>query len=262
MSMTTNRAVRAAIGVARHIPGVPWLYRSLRDALVTYRLKHSTTEQIFTHIYRRNWWGGTVSVSGTGSALEQTRVIAQRLPGLLGELGVSSLLDVPCGDFHWMSTVPLDGIHYIGGDIVLPLIEKNREAHQRPGIEFRWMDLLTDTLPRADLIMCRDCLVHFSNADVLRAIRTLGQSGSEYLLTTTFPDRERNEDILTGDWRPLNLEAPPFRFPRPLRLINEECAELDGAYPDKSLGLWRLADFQNVLTGEPLPARDHRPGGR
>lgn len=239
--------MRMAIGVARHVPGIPWLYRSLRDAFVNYRRKRSTTEQIFTDIYRRNWWGGTVSVSGTGSALEQTRVIAQELPGMLKVLGVSSLLDVPCGDFHWMSMVPLDGISYIGGDIVLPLIEKNREAHQRSGIAFRRMDLLTDTLPRADIIMCRDGLVHLSNADIFQAIRNFVQSGSEYLLTTTFADRKRNDDILTGDWRPLNLEAPPFHFPQPLRLINEECTELDGAYPDKSLGLWRLADLRQVV---------------
>jgi hypothetical protein len=248
MNVTTNRAVRAAIGVARHIPGIPWLYRLLRDALVTYRLKHSTTEEIFTHIYRRNWWGGTVSVSGTGSALEQTRVIAQRLPGLLRELGVSRLLDVPCGDFHWMSTVPLDGIRYVGGDIVRQLIERNRTNYKRPGVEFRRVDLLTDTLPQADLVMCRDGLVHLSNADIVHAVRNFGRSGSTYLLTTTFPGRERNDDILTGDWRPLNLEAPPFRFPQPLRLINEECTELNRAYPDKSLGLWRLAELRGLVS--------------
>jgi hypothetical protein len=169
------------------------------------------------------------------------------------ELSVSSLLDVPCGDFHWMGTVSLDDIHYIGGDIVPELVAKNRAAHQRPGIEFRRIDLLTDQMPRADLIMCRDGLVHFSNADVFRAIRGFCESGAEYLLATTFPGREGNNDILTGDWRPLNLEASPFRFPRPLRLINEECTELNGAYPDKSLGLWRLAELRVLLPVVPAP---------
>jgi hypothetical protein len=247
MSSATDRAARAVIGVARRIPGVPWLFRSLRSALVTYRLTHSTVEQIFTDIYRRNWWGGTVSVSGTGSAPEQTRVIAETLPGLLRELGVSTLLDLPCGDFHWMSRVPLDGIRYIGGDIVLELVEKNRVTYQRPGVEFRLVDLLTDTLPRADLVVCRDGLVHLSNADILRAVRNLCNSRSGYVLTTTFPGRKHNDDILTGDWRTLNLEASPFRFPRPLRMINEECTELDGAYADKSLGLWRLVDLSHIV---------------
>jgi SAM-dependent methyltransferase len=243
MDLTGNRAVQAAINVVRHFPGARRLYRSLRDALVTYRLKHSSAEEIFTDIYRRNWWRGTTSVSGTGSALDQTRVIAQKLPQLLSELGVVTLLDVPCGDFHWMRTVSLGGIRYIGGDIVSELVQKNREAYQTPGIEFRRMDLLTDTLPSADLVICRDGLVHLSNADVYRAIGNLCKSGSDYLLTTTFTDRPHNADILTGDWRALNLEAPPFCFPPPLQVFNEECTELDGAYPDKSLGLWRLADL-------------------
>lgn len=246
MNRAGNPAVQAAVAVARRIPGVPRLFRALRDTLVTYRLKHSTAEQIFTDIYRRNWWGGAASVSGTGSALDQTRVIAERLPGLLRELGVSTLLDVPCGDFHWMRTVPLDGIRYVGGDIVPDLVRKNCEAYQRPGIEFRRIDMLTDALPRADLVICRDGLVHLSNADILRAIRNLCHSGSKYLLTTTFTDRKQNDDILTGGWRTLNLEAPPFCFPRPLGVINEECTELDGAYPDKSLGLWRLTELQRV----------------
>jgi len=48
--------------------------------------------------------------------------------------------------------------------------------------------------------------------NVLRNIR---RSGSAYLLVTTFPDRKENVDIITGNWRPLNMEKPPFNFPRP-----------------------------------------------
>jgi hypothetical protein len=42
-----------------------------------------------------------------------------------------------------------------------------------------------------------------------------------------------------GDWRPLNLCAPPFNFPPPLRIIHEPYR----AFTDKSLGLWRVADL-------------------
>jgi hypothetical protein len=60
------------------------------------------------------------------------------------------------------------------------------------------------------------------------------------LLTTTFPEHDQNSDIVDGDWRLLNLQRAPFLFPGPLRLINERCTEADGAYDDKSLGLWRI----------------------
>ncbi|HEX8999730.1 MAG TPA: class I SAM-dependent methyltransferase, partial [Blastocatellia bacterium] len=83
--------------------------------------------------------------------------------------------------------------------------------------------------------------------DAIAALRNFKRSKSEYLLTTTFPKTEVNEDILTGEWRPLNLQRAPFNFPEPLRLINERCTEEGDRYADKSLGLWRLSDLPNLM---------------
>jgi hypothetical protein len=146
-----------------------------------------------------------------------------------------------------MRTVNLDGIQYIGADIVPALVERNKEAHGRAGIEFRHLNLVADRLPKVDLILCRDCLVHLCYADVFRALVNICHSGSEYLLTTTFTSRVYNRDIATGEFHALNVQRPPFTFPPPLRLINEQCTEGDGAYRDKSLGLWRIADLEPAL---------------
>ncbi|MGH8131321.1 MAG: hypothetical protein ACRES3_10755 [Steroidobacteraceae bacterium] len=56
--------------------------------------------------------------------------------------------------------------------------------------------------------------------------------------------RARNERIVAGEWRPLNLQPPPFGLPPPLRLINENCTEGNGAYRDKALGLWDLTTLR------------------
>ena len=80
-------------------------------------------------------------------------------------------------------------------------------------------------------------------SDISSAIKNIKQSKITYLLTTTFPNCELNEDITTGDWRLLNLEKQPFNFPPPLRLINEQCSEGGGLYKDKSLGLWKVQDI-------------------
>jgi hypothetical protein len=96
------------------------------------------------------------------------------------------------------------------------------------------------------MIFSRDMTVHLSNRDALAAFRNFKRSKSEYLLTTTFTATETNEDILTGEWRPMNLQRPPFNFPDPLRLINEHCTEDGGKYTDKSLGLWRLKDLPDL----------------
>ncbi|MFE4971341.1 class I SAM-dependent methyltransferase [Kitasatospora sp. NPDC056651] len=184
----------------------------------------------------------------------QTAALRSQLPGLIAELGTGSLLDVPCGDFFWMSEVELGVDSYIGADIVPELIERNRERFARPNHDFRVIDLTRDQLPSADLIFTRDCLVHLCDDDVHRALDTIRHSGSGYLATTTFTERTVNlNDIETGAWRPLNLRLAPFALPEPLRLLNEHCTEVyvtrtDGVetehrFSDKSIGIWRIADL-------------------
>ena len=53
-------------------------------------------------------------------------------------------------------------------------------------------------------------------------------------------------DIENGDWRMLNLRQEPFGFANPILLINEEREEVDGAYRDKSLGLWKLESLKRL----------------
>lgn len=211
------------------------------------RHESRAAEHVFTNIYRNNSWNGIDSSSGTGSDFHQTRIIARTLPTLVSALRIETILDLPCGDFHWMSRVDLSGVDYVGADIVRELIRKNRQQHGRAGVSFRRLNLLTDSLPFVDLILCRDCLVHLPFADVFVALINICRSGAEYLLTTTFPDRTENRDIEAGDWRPLNLQRAPFRLPSPLRVINEGCTEGGGYFHDKSLGLWRVADIAALL---------------
>ena len=206
----------------------------------------SSAQEVFTRIFEQDFWRGRASRSGAGSVREQTRVIEREIPRLARELGVHSLLDIPCGDFHWMQHVDLAGIDYLGADVVPALIEGNRQF-ERPGRRFALLNLLNDALPRHDLLLVRDCLVHFSYADIGRALRNILGSGSRYLLTSTFPARSANKDIQTGQWRALNLQLAPFEFPAPLRLVNEGCTEDKGKHADKSLALWEIAALQERI---------------
>lgn len=203
--------------------------------------KSKSIEDIFTKIYKKNGWGGEESVSGVGSDLSQTRAVIQALPGLLRELNILSMLDIPCGDLRWMKTVDLKGIDYYGADIVAELIEKNRAQFRDEHKDFQRLNLVDDSLPTVDLIFCRDCLVHLSFEDIFRALDNICQSGSKYLLTTTFSDRKNNVNIATGGWRFLNLQLAPFNLPAPQKLIIEGCTQSGGAYADKSLGLWSIS---------------------
>ncbi len=198
--------------------------------------RFATAEDRFKHIYETNHWDEAESVSGPGSTLEETEPIRRELPALLAELGASSLLDLPCGDFHWMQHTDLSGVRYIGGDLVGDLIECNQEKHSCDGVEFQKIDLVNDTLPAVDVILCRDCLVHLSFADAQAALSNIARSGAGWLLATSFPSVTRNDDIVTGQWRPINLTLPPFNLPEPEQVIGENCT--DSEFVDKKLSLW------------------------
>lgn len=196
---------------------------------------------VFRRIFASNAWRGAESRSGEGSDLAQTGVIRREIPGLLRRLGAASLLDAPCGDFNWMRHVDLAGVDYVGGDIVPDIVAANRARFGGPGRRFEVLDITADSLPRADVMLCRDCLVHLSFADIRRALRNIRASGTTWLLATTFPGRA-NAEIETGQWRPLDLCAAPLGFPPPAELLNEGCTEWDGHWADKSLGLWRVSE--------------------
>jgi hypothetical protein len=193
----------------------------------------------FSYIYRHNLWGSEETRSGLGSSLEETRVLRERLTALFDVLSIESLLDIPCGDFHWLSTLPLPAT-YIGADIVPEIVAANQAQYAAAGRSFQLLDITTSPLPAADLILCRDCLVHLSYANIHDALRNVRASGARYLLMTHFPEQDENQDIFDGDWRPLNFTLAPFHLPAPEAVLIEECAEGDGAFGDKSLGLWRV----------------------
>lgn len=231
----------------KKIPGSSYLYYTLKSLYADFKLKSKSTEWIFTNIFERNKWEGRESISGAGSDLDQTEIIIAALPILFRDFSILSLLDIPCGDFHWMNKVNLKDIKYIGADIVDKLTNNNKDNYEKEGVHFQYLNLITDKLPTVDLILCRDCFVHFSFKDIFKSLINMCRTQSKYLLTTTFLERTHNPDILTGKWRPLNLEIPPFNFPKPIKIICEECTLCKGAYTDKSLGLWRLEDICNIL---------------
>jgi len=205
---------------------------------------------VFQRIFRERGWLSDESVSGWGSELRNTERIVRELPGFLARFGVTSMLDVPCGDFNWMRYVDLGAITYLGGDIVPELAAVNQQAYGTERRRFLHLDLLTDALPAADLILCRDCLFHFSHADVFRALWQFARSPARWLLTTTFTWRTypRNIDIATGQWTPINLEMPPYDLAPPLALLIEGSTESItyhseiGTAPmaDRCLGLWEM----------------------
>lgn len=209
----------------------------------TFTFEGKSIEEIFTYIYKNNYWKSNETRSGTGSTLEQTKTIVQNLPKIFKQFNIKSILDIPCGDFNWMRNVDMGSIKYIGADIIEELLDNNIKLYSRQNCTFKKLNIIRDDLPAVDMVFCRDCFGNLSNENSIKSIRNIRKSKSRYLLCTTYTQRTSNEDAIDGHWRPINMEKAPFYFPPPILLVNENCTECDGEFADKSLGLWEVGSL-------------------
>lgn len=193
----------------------------------------------FKIIYYLNLWGNPQSRSGPGSTLEYTSNLRKQLPGLLAKHDVKYLFDAPCGDFNWFSYVKLEGLQYIGGDIVPEIVKNNQQRYGQVDRKFILFDITNDKFPDGDLWFCRDCLFHLSNEDIKKALRNYLNSNIPYLMITSHLHNEENRELPSGTFRPLNLYRPPYNFPPALQEIDDY---IDG-FPKRIMGLWHRDQF-------------------
>ena len=210
-------------------------------------------KEYFTNIYNTSYWGGKKSKSGKGSDLEQTITLREELKKLINKLNIKILIDCASGDFLWMSQIinHLNITQYIGLDIVSEMIEQLNLKYSNSIIQFKQCDIVEDFLPKGDLILCRDCLVHLSYKEIKSFLNNFIKSNTPYLLTTTFTkERNYNEAGIGKDhWSPLILWKPPLCLPKPLELINENCTQENNSFNDKSLGLWSRQQIMETICG-------------
>lgn len=197
-----------------------------------------SSPHVFKEIYHTNLWNSDESKSGEGSTLEATVTIRKHIPLIIEKYGIKTMLDSPCGDFNWMKEVPLS-CNYLGGDIVNDIVEVNQRLYAGPKVNFQRIDLSKDALPKVDLIFCKDCLQHLSDATVKLVLNNFKKSGSKYLLVTSYPKTWRNYDIYDGDYRPLNLMIAPYNFRNPLMNVHEISTQIT-VEPDKTMYLFEI----------------------
>ena len=209
--------------------------------------------EVFTGIYHRNIWKNRESASGHGSTLEYTKNVRAALPLIFEKLKIASIVDAPCGDFNWMRSVPLQGVHYSGIDIVPSLIDQNNILYGSFDICFICADISRTTFPNADFLLCRDCLFHLSFADIRGFLQSFSRSKIKYLMTTThkIPYLFRNYDIITGDFRAIDLFRPPFGFPRDVAFRVDDYLPPD---PPREMCVWSAEQVQASLILQQAPA--------
>jgi 2-polyprenyl-3-methyl-5-hydroxy-6-metoxy-1,4-benzoquinol methylase len=233
----------------KDFPGIWYLYKIYTERKLKHRLnpKKQVADEVFSGIYKSNDWNNDESVSGVGSSLLNTKTIVKKLPLLFKKYQIKSILDAPCGDFNWMQHVNKSGINYIGGDIVQELVDLNNTKFQKENINFIKIDIINDSLPKVDLMIVRDCLIHFNDSSIFQFINNISKSEIKYLLTTNFPLTKNNYDITMGNFRFINLLRRPYNFPKEIDILSEESKESYGQCPDKSLYLWDMEDIRLIL---------------
>jgi hypothetical protein len=245
--MLSKAVTETALLLKRHTPR---LYSSIRNnaprglrSIINERMTVDSLgtddpKLVFTNIFQRNWWNNGESRSGWGAELRRTVSIRAALPEFAQRHGLGSLLDAPCGDFHWMRHVEWPPrFRYIGADIVHDLVVANRTRY--PTTEFMELDVLRDPLPAVDGWLARDLMIHFPDDAVWAALTQFRASSIRYLLATTYPNAKRNTDIRFGQVRHLNLCAPPFSLPPPFEILRED----DDPQTGRVIGVWRRTDI-------------------
>jgi hypothetical protein len=199
--------------------------------------------EIFREIYESNGWNSDQSKSGPGSTIPATATLRRKLPKLLRKLDIKIFLDAPCGDFHWMRTVDLGEVEYIGADIVPDLIDRLHAEYAGPKRRFMKLDIVEDVIPAADLWLCRDVLFHLSEADVLQVLRKVADSDVRYFLTSSHPFVKHNRDVYSGGFRHINLRASPYNLPEPVMEIEDFVVP----YAPRVLWLWTREQIRESL---------------
>lgn len=167
---------------------------------------------------------------GYGSTIAGTSTIRAGLRQMLDRLGIKSLLDAPCGDFNWLSTVDLNGIAYIGVDFSTKNLAMART--RAPNMDFRFSDIVSGPLPMADAVLCRDFLQHLPTLMAVEALHNITLSSCGWLLATSHNNPVNGDIAMAGGFRPLNLQSAPFFFADPEDSIQ------DG--PGRIIGAWRM----------------------
>ena len=213
--------------------------------------KNSQKER-FELIYKTNFWTSKESISGLGSEQKNTINIKKGIIDIINDHKIKSILDAPCGDFNWIKNILNEDLQYIGGDIVNDLINKNLKKHKEKNINFLQLDITNDNLPEADLMICRDCLIHLSFKNIKLFFKNFKKSKINFLLLTSYklkdPNKEiKNLDIPDGEFREIDMSEPPFSLPKPINEIldKDEQTKKSGYYC--YLNLYTKDQFNNLV---------------
>jgi len=203
-------------------------------------------ESKFSYIYKNKYWMNSEdgSLSGSGSSEQASQNLVNELDNFIIENNINSILDIPCGDWKWMSNIDMRNIKYIGGDIVQDIITANQQKFSNNNIHFKKINLSRDNLVPCDLIIVRDLLVHLKYDDIFKCLQNIKNHNIKYIALTHYPNITKNRNPVWGDrWRPLNMLIDPFNLNEPDYILSDNSN--DGSIDeDRVMAIWKNDNFK------------------
>lgn len=197
--------------------------------------------------------GRRESASGPGSSLSATAECLELLDEVIARYQVKSILDLGCGDWHWMRLANWrkgsDIVSYEGWDAHSGLVDHLTQLYGDERTRFRLGDITTEPLPEVDLVICRDVLFHLQLELAAKVIEQL-KGRDTLLISTSFQNVRENTGIkpylAIENWGyyNINLDIAPFELkPYRLRAIREAAASAPEL--ERSICLYKMkADTQ------------------
>ena len=183
---------------------------------------------IFTSIFQSNHWVQEedifpkefISISGHGSNIntDQSNNLISSLSSFIKNYKINSFLDMPCGDFLWMNELLKKNkiMNYLGIDIVDEIIKKNKKKYENEKIKFSTFDIINfHTDEKFELVFMRDFFIHINNADIKKVLSNIQKMNIDYFAFENY-DISKNEDVITGRHRKVNLKLDPFNLGDPI----------------------------------------------
>lgn len=151
-------------------------------------------KSIFENIYLNREWGSNRTLSGEGTLPEAAEEYVRYLSEFLkSNKDINSILDVGHGDWKMWPRGYFDKYNYTGVDTAHQIVEECKREFSGDNIKFIEGDFLEIELPKSDVLLIKDVLIHLSDEDILRSLKKIRDF--KYSLITT--------DIKSNGWRVL-----------------------------------------------------------
>ncbi len=199
------------------------------------RLVDMKDADVFGNIYKNEVWGK--KSSGDGSWDENTEFYRNRLGEIIKSHKIKSVVDLGCG--YWGANRLMDwqGVKYTGIDVANVVLEANRKDCDYDKAEFIYGNARTCDIPKCDLIILKDVMIHWSN-DEVREFLGRDFPAKYILVNNDINGQDGTKNIQTGQFRCIDLSKKPFNADSLERDIWRYT--VDGQEKTKALDLFKI----------------------